>query len=528
MPSPARPRIALLGLSIECNRWAPPATRADFEARTWLEGEAIAADARSEAPVALFEMPGFVRDMDAACGREGWEPVGSLLAIAEPGGPIEQDVFAAMCARWRADLAAAGRLDGVYIVLHGAALAIGEEDPDGAVCRLVRAAVGPAVPVVATYDLHANVSADMVDPIDCFIGYRTNPHLDMKERGAEAAAAMRELLAGGRTSRALVRLPIIPPTVTMLTAKGDFNRPYGELIDLGQERMAAPPYAGRILNVSVMGGFAYGDTAKNGLAVIVTARGADAAARRLAHDLAVEIAQAGWQRRAQFYPKLTSLEEATRLAVAAGNDAARPALAFADVADNPGGGGRGNTTDILAAFHAAGAKGVLLGVFNDPALAAEAHRLGEGARFRARFNTEETSEFSKPFEADASVLRLSDGRCRCRRGIWAGQDFRLGLSAALDLGGIVVVVISLRCQCADPIFFEMFGLDIGRARSVVVKSRGHFRGGFDEFFGHDQIVEVDGPGLTSPILTRFPWKRLPRPVIPIDEGVTWSPPAFRA
>jgi microcystin degradation protein MlrC len=80
-------------------------------------------------------------------------------------------------------------------------------------------------------------------------------------------------------------------------------------------------------------------------------------------------------------------------------------------------------------------------------------------------------------------------------------------------------VISHRVQCADPIFFEMMGLDIRKARSVAVKSRGHFRGGFDEFFGPPQIVEVDLPGLTSPMLNRFEWTRLPRPAIPLDEGV---------
>jgi len=67
------------------------------------------------------------------------------------------------------------------------------------------------------------------------------------------------------------------------------------------------------------------------------------------------------------------------------------------------------------------------------------------------------------------------------------------------------------------------GLDIGAARVVVVKSRGHFRGGFDEFFKHEQVVEVDCPGLTSPILSRFNWKYMPRPVLPIDEAVTWDP-----
>ena len=110
--------------------------------------------------------------------------------------------------------------------------------------------------------------------------------------------------------------------------------------------------------------------------------------------------------------------------------------------------------------------------------------------------------------------------------IYAGMRLALGPCAALRIGGITVVVVSHRVQCADPIFFEMMGLDLGKARVVAVKSRGHFRGGFDEFFGPGQIVEVDLPGLTSPMLNRFQWTRLPRPVIPLDDGVIWQPPTL--
>src|SRR6516165_8702313 len=164
------------------------------------------------------------------------------------------------------------------------------------------------------------------------------------------------------------------------------------------------------------------------------------------------------------------------------------------------------------------------GPIYDPDLAAEAHRRGIGSRFEARFNRAETTNFSEPYTAPATVLTLTDGRCVGRRGIYAGMRLELGPCAALKVGGITVIVVSHRVQCADPVFFEMMGLDIGRARSVVVKSRGHFRGGFDQFFGPEQIVEVDLPGLTSPMLNRFTWTRLPRPVIPLDEGVDWHPP----
>jgi microcystin degradation protein MlrC len=277
-----------------------------------------------------------------------------------------------------------------------------------------------------------------------------------------------------------------------------------------------------VLNVSVMGGFAYADTPFNGLTVVVTATDQDAADR-----LAREIAEAGWERRDRFRPTLTSLDEAVRLAKAT-EDPAKRALIFADVADNPGGGGRGNTMAILRAFHAAGVKDALVGIIHDPALAEEAHKLGAGAGFEARFNRHlsgHPDEFSQPFSAPAAVTVMGDKPIRGRRGIYANNTLDIGKSAALRLGGLTVVVVSNRYQCADPMFFEAFGLPIQAARVVVVKSRGHFRGGFDEFFGHDQVIEVDAPGLTSPMLSRFHWKHMPRPVLPIDDHAEWAPPA---
>jgi microcystin degradation protein MlrC len=505
------PRIAVLGFSIECNRFAPIATETDFRTRTLIGGPEMIAEARSPAPRMLGELPGFIAAMDAA---GAWEPVPSLLAMAEPNGPVDQDFFDQLVQRWEKDLTEAGRLDGVYLVLHGAGLTTGHHDPEGTLLALVRRIVGPGTPVVATFDLHANVSDADVTLLNGFVGYRTNPHLDMRERGAEAAVLLRRLLAGTRTCLARIRLPIVPPTVTQLTGKDAPHRPYGELIDLGQLRMTESPYAGRVLNVSVMGGFAFADTPFNGLTVVVTATDQDAA-----DGLAQEIARAGWDRRDRFRPSLTSLDEAVRLA----KTTATP-LIFADVADNPGGGGRGNTMAILQAFHQAGVSNALVGVIHDPALAAEAHAKGVGARFEARFNRDGGDQFSKPFAAPSVVAALRDEPIRGRRGIYANNTLDVGKSAALTLGGITVIVLSHRYQCADPMFFEAFGLDIAAAKVVVVKSRGHFRGGFDEFFHHDQVIEVDTPGLTSPILSRFLWQHMPRPVLPIDDTAEWTPP----
>jgi microcystin degradation protein MlrC len=506
MPAPANPRIAVLGFSIECNKFAPPATKAHFEARTYLEGEAILDEARRPTPTMLPETPGFVAAMDAT---GPWTPLGIVLAMSEPNGPVEHAFFEELLDTVTRGLGAVLPLDGVYFCAHGAAITTEEDDPEGVMFERIRDVLGPDLPVVATFDLHANVSDRMVDKIDAFIGYRTNPHLDMRERGQEAAAALRELLAGAKTDRVRLRLPIVPPTVTLLTAAG----PYAEMIELGQRKMNPA-----IMNVSVMGGFAYADTAKNGLSVIITAR----SDRKAAASLANEIAQYGWEQRSRFYPKLTSLDAAVQKALAVAGDPSQKPLAFADVADNPGGGGRGNTMYLLRAFVEAGVKGAMVGVIYDPPLAVEAHRHGLHYHFDAQFNRGETTKFSEPWNAPARVVALHDGNCVGRRGIYAGTRLALGPCAALAIGGITVVVVSHRVQCADPIFFEMMGLDIAKARSVAVKSRGHFRGGFDEFFGPDQIVAVDLPGLTSPMLSRFEWTRLPRPVIPLDDGVEFT------
>jgi microcystin degradation protein MlrC len=323
---------------------------------------------------------------------------------------------------------------------------------------------------------------------------------------------MIELMAGLKTETAFIRLPLQAPQVTQLTATG----PYGEVIDMGQSRLDET-----ILNVSVLSGFTYGDTPENGMAFIVTARNDAGQARRLCRELAEHT----WAERHRFVPRLTSLDDCIRRAVEVGEDKTLPPIIIADVADNPGGGGRGNTTWLLHGLLQAGAKEAIVGVFFDAALAAEAHTLGVGKTFSARFNRDEASPYSKPFEAEAEVLSLSSGEVIGRPGgTVAGRTTALGLTAALDLGGVTVVVVSKRIQCFDSGFFETFGVDVGIARIVVVKSRGHFRAGFAHLFKPEQVIEADAPGLTSPNLANFSFTGYRRPIFPLDAETIWQPP----
>lgn len=504
------PRIALLGFAIECNRFSPVSTAVDFAEDTDISGEEIVRQARSENSITLPDLPGFFAGMD----RTGpWTPVPLRVALAQPGGPVDQVYFEELVADILDRLRKAGPLDGIFISSHGAALATGSDDPDGDLFEALRDVVGPDLPIAAVFDLHANISRKMIDNVSVFVGYLKNPHTDIYERGMEAAAHLRELLAGAETVIEMVKLPLVPPSIALLTAPGN---PYGEIIGYGQTKVG-----GDIMNVSVMAGFAFSDCPKNGFTAVVTARNGNRAAARA---LALDIAQKTWAMKARFKKEMTALSDAVALAVAAGKGERDPVL-LADVADNPGGGGRGNTIYILKALVEAGARGAALGVFFDPALAAEAHRLGKGARFTAAFNSNESNEFSQAFTAEAEVLALADGPFVGRRGMYQDMAGDLGPAALLQVGGVQIVVITNRQQCLEPMQLELFGVDLAQVRCLVVKSRGHFRAGFDEFFTPDRIYEVDCPGLTSPALQNFNWTRLPRPVYPLDEQTSWTPPA---
>ena len=500
-------RVALCGVILESNAFSPIATEADFREALYVTGAEMVREARHPVSILPREMAAFVQTMDAT---GAWQPVPLLLTGCPPWGPIEGDFFRACVADIVAGLVAAGPLDGVYIANHGAMVATDNGDPDGTLMAAIRDAVGGDVAVIATLDLHANLSQTMVGATDAIIGYQTNPHVDQVQRGEEAAMLMRRMFAGMAPAQHMIRLPLVPPSTTLLTAAG----PYGELIDYGQRREREE--AGEIVNVSVFGNFAFSDTAKNGLSVVVTARGGAAKAALLAN----EIATRAWNNRTAFTRDMTSIEAA--VAIAARDD--RAPVIFSDAGDNPGGGGEGRTTWLLAALAQADAKGVYFGAFFDKDLGAEAHGLGEGAEFQAVFNRTGDTEFSKRFEARATVLKLHDGNVAGRLGIYKNRQLKLGPCAALQIGGITVIVISARNQTADPVFFEMFGLDIAQAHTVCVKSRGHFRAGFAPWFAPEQVYEVDTAGLTSPILSRFNWKNLPRPVYPMDPDTKWDPP----
>ena len=504
-------KVAICGFNLESNRFAPSCKRKDFEEHMYFRGEEISRQARIDRPSIHLGVCGFYKVMDDAFGgSSGWEACPAVLIGSTPAGPVEKSFFDEFLSELHRDLKAIGPVDGVYICQHGGAIATHSHDPDGEVFSTVRDIVGPSVPVIATLDLHANVSEEMMQATDILIGYRTNPHVDLYQRGEEAARSMLEMFDGVQPTSYRIRLPLVAPSVTQLTAPG---YPYGELIQRGQTHVDDI-----VMNVTILAGFAFADTPKNGMTVIVTTRDD----LKHAKELATELAEAGWLDRARYRPSMISLDEAITLACDTIQTPALPAILFADPADNPGGGGRGNTTTILSAFLEAGIDDCVLAVFYDSIAVNAAFVAGEGAYLSLTLNSAEDSQFSEPLDVTARVERLSNGQFVGEYGMVAGKTVETGCTAVLDVGGVRIVAVSQRQQCLSTDYLTAFGIDPALCRVIVVKSRGHFRAGFEHLFNPDQIYEVDVAGLTSPNLATFGWQYLPRPVFPLDEHAAWS------
>jgi microcystin degradation protein MlrC len=425
-------------------------------------------------------------------------------------GPLLDADFLAMLEGTVGALRDAGPLDAVAVAGHGAGRTITDLDADATFLRAVREVVGD-VPLVAVLDFHANLSPAMVDLCDVVVGYRTNPHVDIVERLREAGDHLHRLLDAPGTVRARCRLPMVLPQIAQLTSP---DEPLGE-VEVLADSLREPP----IRNISLFGGFSLGDVPDCGVSVCVTA---DAEHDQEATEVATILADRIWALRPRYRLHCVPVDEAVRRALRAVAGECEPVI-LADTADNPGGGAPGNTAFLLRALAEAGAIDVVMGLQCDPAVVAAAWAVGVGASLRVVFNEGSARPLATPFAAEATVLALNDGVLVPTRGVYAGANRYPGRCCALDLGGIRVAVSSHKVQCADDDTLRHAGLDPAAAKVVVVKSRGHFRAGFDHLFAPHQIVEVGAPGVATTELDTIEWQHLPRPVFPLDDVTGWVP-----
>jgi microcystin degradation protein MlrC len=485
-------RFFLGMLSHETNTFSNvPTDRAQFEARNLHYGGEI---------VETFRGTGTcLGGMIAAAERVGARLVPSVAAAASPAGRVTTDIYAHVKDRMLADLRAAGPVDGVLLDLHGAMVPEGLDDGEGDVIAAVRAVVGPAVPIAVTLDLHGNLTEAMVRGADLLHGYKTYPHVDMAERGAEAAERLAEAAAGRiRPTAAFRRPPLLPPIGAQRTAVGPMRRLY----DMADEMERDP----RVLSVSIFAGFPYADIPEAGLGIYVVTDG-DAA---LAEALAERLARAAWEHRHEFVHTGLAVPEAVRRALAAEGQP----IVLADMADNTGGGAAGDGTEILRELVRAGARSAVVACLWDPAAVQACVRAGVGQRVTLEVGGKVDDRHGAPLRVTGVVRTLSDGRFVHKGPMGRGLPGRLGTTAVLDVDGVKVILISYRWQTLDPEMLRFVGLEPLDHKIVVVKSTIHYRAAFEPLAR--EILEVDAPGLSSSNLDRFRLERVRRPIFPLD------------
>ena len=497
-------RVAVGGFQHETNTFAPRrAGLADFEQPdAWPAltrgGQVLEALAGANLPLAGF--------LEAAHGLR-LEPVPLLWCSATPSGVVTREAFESIAGELLQRLAAARPLDAVYLDLHGAMACEHLSDGEGELLRRVRLLVGPQLPVVASLDFHANVSAAMVRAASGLEIYRTYPHVDMAATGARACQLLRRILTHGPPCKALRRGPFLIPLTWQCTLSDPMATVMAEARALEREPVAS---------VSLAAGFPAADVPCCGPTAVAYAE-----QRTAAHAAASALIESLSAREGDFAGRLyqpgEAVQEALTLAAAG-----RSPVVLADTQDNPGAGGSGDTTGLLRALVAAEASGAVLALLHDPEAAAAAHAAGRGAELSLALGGRSGLVGDAPFHCQPRVLALGTGHFRASGPFYAGCHFDLGPMALLGVGGVRVAVSHRRQQAADQAMLRHLGVEPTAARILALKSSVHFRADFEPIAGAVLVVAATGANPVDP--ATLPFRLLPPGIRLCPLGPTFWPP----
>jgi len=489
-------RVLLAQFMHETNTFSKlPTTLDDYRRRFLVEGAAIVPKFKGT----RNEMGGYI---DCAA-KYGWEPVYAVAANATPSGTLTKETWETIRDIILDTAKKAGKLDGICLSLHGAMVTETEDDAEGALLEALRAIVGPDVPIAATLDLHANATTRMARNANALVSFRTYPHVDGYERSIQAAALVQEAMEGRKKPRCL----LVQPAMLEGADHGRTTAP-GLMRDLLAKADGHEKEPG-INVVSIQVGFTWSDIPYTGPSIAVSHEpGAEPRAKAIAAAMIDEI----WKRRDESSSDYRSIADG--IAAARAGTGKKGPLVIADGTDNPGGGGYNDTTPVLQALLDAGIENVAYGTIFDPRTVQQAMKAGVGATIDVELGGHTDESMGKPVKAQAVVKMLSDGTFRNDGPMNAGVETQMGPTAVLRIGGIDVVTISSRVQTIDLQVFLSQGIDPVAKSVVVVKSVQHFRAAYGPIAR--EIVLVDSGGICSPDISRLKFKKLRRPIWPLD------------
>lgn len=437
---------------------------------------------------------GFIQGAEA----HGFELVPLLWTFAQPSGPVEAAAYRRLKEEFLERLQAAMPVDGALLDLHGAMVVEDLEDGEGDLLAAVRQILGPNRPILATLDLHCNLTQRMIDCADVLIPCDENPHTDLAERGREAAdLIVRMLRQGLRPTMAWRQLPLFWGGHQLSQ-----HEPYKSVLD----RLHALEREPGLLTASVAPGFAWADIADVGASVVVVTDNEPERAQWEADALGDWI----FSRRAEWQLQLLDVQEAFRQGRAGG---AYPVI-IADCQDNPGGGAPGDSTGMLQAFLQADLEEAAILAIWDPQAVQQALAAGIGSEITLEIGGKSSPLQGPPVSLRAQVIRISDGRYTNQGPMFTGVEENTGPTVVLQRKGLKVVLISRRTQVLDAEFPRSLGIEPTRLQWIGLKSSNHFRASYEPFAG--AIFRVAFPSVQPYDLTQLPYRRRRRPMYPLE------------
>jgi microcystin degradation protein MlrC len=488
-------RILSAEISHETNTFSIlPTALALYEARRYYRGREIAK-----------AFSGTKTEMGAhldAAEKYGWEMIQPIAAAATPGGKTPVEDWARLSGAVL-DACQEGPFEGILLSLHGAMVTEDRDDAEGDLLRLLRERLGPEVPIAVSLDLHANVSDTMARLANIVVAYRTYPHIDQYERGMEAADLLQRAMIGEIRPRSLVwRAPVLEGLDYGRTQGGPMSRILARADDLRRKNPG-------VLAIAVCAGFVWADIADAGPSVTVTADGDASRFRGVAEELTKQI----WETRRETTVPLYTLKEAMAEAGKESKDG-RP-LILADFTDNPGSGGYGDSVRLLEAMIRSDLPNAVFGCIPDPDAAQRCIAAGTGKEVEVVLGAKiDPKTYGPPLRVRGTVEHVSEGIFIAQEPMSKGVRLSLGPTAVLRSGGVRVLVTTHNLQVYDLQVFLSQKIDPRACSVVAVKSWHHFRAAFEPL--SRKVMLVDGGGLASRDLKRFPYHKIRRPIYPLD------------
>ncbi len=485
-------RVGIIALQHESNTFlGTPTTWEHFEQGAVLSGKAI----RAEYAASHHEVGGFFQGLE----EESIEAVPIFLAWALPGGTVTASTLNKLLGAMLDELKQAGAVDGLLVAPHGAAVAENCPDMDGAWLRELRARVGPLTPLVGTLDLHANLSDLMIRSTDALIAYRTNPHLDQRERGREAARLMARMLRGEVHP---TQAAAFPPLAINIERQYSAAAPCQECYDALDDIMAD----NRVLSNSLLLGFPYADIREMGTSVLMITNDNPDLARKLADEFAEYLVL----RRSVFVGHLIEVDAAVEQAAKLPSP-----VCLLDMGDNVGGGSPGDGTLLLQAICRQGVSKAFV-CLCDPASVEAARKAGIGARLSLDLGGKTDRMHGDPLPAMVRVRGIYDGR-------YSESQPRHGGRTHFDMGPTVVVqldtgpTVMLTSRRALPFSLEQLtrcGIDPRAFQIIVAKGVHAPVAAYAPVC--PTLLRVNTPGVTTADMTRLTYQHRRKPLFPFE------------